>query len=285
MTSSLGSPPFAIRAGEIVRRAARRVAPHAAYNLAAALWDDFHGIRNMGWKPFFAFRSTFRDRSAPLSTLVPVVIRGLQYPVFVRPGTADAETVLHSCIRHAYAQYLPDGEVRLIVDAGANIGDTTVWYLNNFPQAMVIAIEPDADNFAVLSRNCAPYGARVLAKRAALWPDDHTVLRVEPADMASGISVSPSVDRSKTQHECASISPTTLMEVAGVNRIDILKCDIEGAELALFSDNYEGWLSRTRNIAIEIHSEACKRAVFQATSKLRFRHVRYRDLYVFEKTD
>jgi len=45
-----------------------------------------------------------------------------------------------------------------------------------------------------------------------------------------------------------------LMEQA--NEIDLLKCDIEGAEL-LFLENYGSLLGKVRNMVIELHHEMC----------------------------
>ncbi|HLW78907.1 MAG TPA: FkbM family methyltransferase, partial [Terriglobia bacterium] len=300
-------PPRALRVrpGELIRRVARNVAPLFIYELAAELWSGLYGIRAMGWRPFFEFRALFDDRHAPGSAPVAVRIRGIRHPVFVRPGTTDPVTLLHSCMREAYGKYLPAGpaaSVRLIVDAGANLGDTTVWYLNRFPAATVIAIEPDRDNFRILSLNCAPYGTRAVLKRAALWPDESARLTVGKSTMASAIEVSPGLPRSGPTgdaaasglgdaarldgpgveaaagaegDDCPAVSLAGLMKEAGAAAIDIFKCDIEGAETPLFTENYEAWLPHTRHIAIEIHTEAARQAVFSATAKFGFRHVRY----------
>jgi hypothetical protein len=51
--------------------------------------------------------------------------------------------------------------------------------------------------------------------------------------------------------------------MARVSQIDLLKVDIEGGELELFSGN-TNWLTSVRNICIELHSADCERVFFDA---------------------
>ena len=60
---------------------------------------------------------------------------------------------------------------RVVVDAGANIGLSTVFFANKFPQAKIVAIEPEPSNFAMLRDNVAPY-PNVTPVQAALWKED-----------------------------------------------------------------------------------------------------------------
>ena len=52
-----------------------------------------------------------------------------------------------------YNKIITSGRKPLIVDAGANIGAATVFFQGCFPASHVVAIEPEAGNFAMLSRN------------------------------------------------------------------------------------------------------------------------------------
>jgi hypothetical protein len=81
--------------------------------------------------------------------------------------------------------------------------------------------------------------------------------------------------------KCASVSLCTILEQAGNPMIDILKLDIEGAELELFRSNPDPWLSRTRSIAIEIHSPEAYTAVDAATRRHGFSKRQYRELFFF----
>jgi hypothetical protein len=59
------------------------------------------------------------------------------------------------------ARRAAQGKKPLIIDAGANIGAVTVYFALKMPSARIVAIEPAADNFAVLERNTAGLDAEL----------------------------------------------------------------------------------------------------------------------------
>jgi FkbM family methyltransferase len=96
--------------------------------------------------------------------------RNIKYPVRLRVRTSDV---------FVYRTILVDGEYdlplasapRTKVDAGANIGMTTIYYANKFFEARIIAVEPEPSNFRELLNNVAPY-PQVTPVQAALWNRD-----------------------------------------------------------------------------------------------------------------
>jgi FkbM family methyltransferase len=199
----------------------------------------------------------------------------------IRPGTPDAGEIGHSVIREAYGKYLPDGEVKFIIDAGAYIGDATAWYLSRFPASRIVALEPNPESFAMLQTNCAPYEQRARIINGALWFEDGELDLVFDPITPTGISVAE--QKSSGNTGCAAFSLSGILEQSGAAEIDILKMDIEGAELQVFSENPDPWLSQTRCITMEIHSPEAYAAVHAATEKHGFVRRRYRELYIFLK--
>ena len=58
-----------------------------------------------------------------------------------------------------------------------------------------------------------------------------------------------------------------------MTEIDLLKIDIEGAELEVFSNNYESWLPKTKALIIETHDQDRKgttRPFFSTIAKYNF---------------
>jgi FkbM family methyltransferase len=55
-----------------------------------------------------------------------------------------------------------------------------------------------------------------------------------------------------------------LISEAGAEVIDILKIDIEGAEIEVFGNGSLEWLPRVRNIVIELHGQAAKQVFLTA---------------------
>ncbi len=52
----------------------------------------------------------------------------------------------------------------------------------------------------------------------------------------------------------------------GLNRIDLLKIDIEGSEANLFAEGSDRWLPHVSNIAIELHGNECEERFHNAMS-------------------
>lgn len=68
---------------------------------------------------------------------------------------------------------------RVIVDAGANIGLTSVFYSNKYPRAKIFAIEPEPSNFELLKKNTASY-TNVVRIQAALLRENEPVGFFDP---------------------------------------------------------------------------------------------------------
>ena len=91
-------------------------------------------------------------------------------------------------------------------------------------------MSPIAGNFELLYRNCSIYGPRALLFLAALWPTA-TSLRLARAAEENAHSVT--MADCDGHDDCAAVTPLMLLDTAGEDYIDVLKCDIEGAEVEL----------------------------------------------------
>ena len=96
-------------------------------------------------------------------------VRGLPSPVYCRAGGSDlrvfAQVIANREYRCLDQSHIPE----LVIDCGANIGLSTVYFLTRFPNAHLIALEPDPDNFKMLARNTAGFSDRVTLLQAAVW--------------------------------------------------------------------------------------------------------------------
>jgi FkbM family methyltransferase len=176
-----------------------------------------------------------------------VKLEGLRHPLCLRLQTSDAQVCDEVLFRRVYS-FPVSFPPRTIVDAGANCGITSVFYANQFPQATIWAIEPEPSNYAALIKNAKQY-PNIIPIRAALWSEDGEVELCSPAPKFQdwgkwGFAV-------RSGRGCRAFTIHTLMQEMGVDGIDILKIDIEGAEREIFSDT--GWVDRVRLLAIELH--------------------------------
>jgi hypothetical protein len=55
-----------------------------------------------------------------------------------------------------YRAIIASGKTPVIVDAGANIGASSIWFAHEFPLSRVIAVEPDPENAVILRMNARP---------------------------------------------------------------------------------------------------------------------------------
>ena len=119
---------------------------------------------------------------------------------------------------------------RVILDVGANIGLAALYFRARYPDAEIVAIEPDPETFAKLEHNVAD-DTRIRPVNAAVAAEPGELLLVRPA----GYSIASSLKRSGTDRDAqARVRAETLDGLCaelGLTRIDLVKLDVEGAEL------------------------------------------------------
>jgi FkbM family methyltransferase len=164
--------------------------------------------------------------------------------------------------------------IRAIVDAGANIGVTSVFYANKYPEATIVAIEPEEANFQILKKNIAPY-PNIIAFHAALWKADQEISLIDPKLGNDGFRTVETVPIADGRTSYKSIRGITLRKLIldlNLGHVDLLKMDIEGSEKEVF-DYSEPWIREVGVIAIELHDhiqEGCTRSVYEATKHFDF---------------
>jgi FkbM family methyltransferase len=167
----------------------------------------------------------------------------------LRPGTTDPGIFEAFFLGRAPYSLPPKLEPKLIIDGGANIGCASLFFARKYSRATILAIEPNTENARLCAMNTARYrGVRVI--EGALWPRD-TPLQLETADFGNaGCRVVETGVRRSSSPQAFTIP--ALLEMAGAERVDILKLDIEGAERELFADNAD-WIARVGILIIELH--------------------------------
>lgn len=153
-----------------------------------------------------------------------------------------------------YLKELPRNPV--IVDAGANIGLFSRLVLKKRPDANLYAIEPEDNNYQLLKANTKSYAVTTI--REGIWSHDCN-LKVVPRDTGDWGFIVKEVSKQDSN----TINATSITSLAGrykLNRIDLLKMDVEGSEYEIFNSGNLEWLDLCNAIVIETHDHIIKGA-------------------------
>ena len=172
----------------------------------------------------------------------------LKHKFYLRRGTSDREVFEQIFIDRQYEFKL--GFVpKMIIDCGANIGLSAIYFANKFPDAKIIAIEAELSNFEMLKMNCSHY-PNIICLHNAVWHKEETLTIEDPGKGHFSFKTT----NTRTGHQkVETVTLQSLMTRYNIDSIDLLKIDIEGAEYELFSINYDEWLSKTTVIVVEVH--------------------------------
>lgn len=180
------------------------------------------------------------------------------HPLTLRLGTSDLAVYKNVLLGKDYA--IDAGNPEVIFDIGANIGMASIYYANRYPWARIFAVEPEPSNYDMLVRNVAGY-ENIIPLQAALWSVD------------GEIDVDSSFDKWACRVGQRGVSGTpvraltlpSLMKLFNVGYVDLLKIDIEGAEVEVF-DSCD-WLDEVGTILVEPHDffrPGCRFAIEKA---------------------
>jgi FkbM family methyltransferase len=174
----------------------------------------------------------------------------IRYPTVRNRFTVFGEGVV-SGVREMYVRdcYLQGGTLAIhdgdtVVDLGANVGNFTNLALAHGDAVRVVAVEPSRglnDAFEKSVGGNPGFRSRVALIRGFLG---------EPCEKQLSLTRD---DRNYRDAEW--LSETAFLEKAGIDRVDFLKCDIEGGEFALLGPGSR-LVDMARSLAVEIHAFA-----------------------------
>jgi FkbM family methyltransferase len=145
-----------------------------------------------------------------------------------------------------------NSETPLIIDCGANIGLSIIYFKNLYPNSRIIGFEPDPEIFRVLQTNVNTFGfTNVELWQKALWNSDTGVLFRSEGSLGGAIGA-PGI----AKDEMIQVQSVRLGNFLN-QKVDFLKIDIEGAEYEVLQDCEEG-LEKVDYIFVEYHGKPAK---------------------------
>jgi FkbM family methyltransferase len=249
-------------------------------------------ISNLGWsQTSWYVLQNIQCRLFGKADPYKLTSKNARFPLICRPNTSDNDVFKQIFIKREYSCLDDISNVDLVIDCGANVGYSAVYFLNRFPDCKVICVEPDPANFEILEQNLAPYNDRVETIRSGVWshPANLKILE-EPYRDGREWAVQVRECESGEIPEMQAVDVGTLLKESGQNKISILKMDVEGAEAVVFKENYESWLSCVDNMVIELHDDSsfgkASDVVLNAVSSVKsFDLSTCRELTVFKSCD
>jgi len=151
-------------------------------------------------------------------------------------------------------QYLfeTDNAAPFVVDCGANIGMSILYFKDIYPEARILAFEPDPAAFACLRENVTGNAlSNIQLENAALASmEGETDFFYDRADPAS---LRMSIVRERMPRDKKTVRAVRLSRFLD-EEVDFLKLDVEGAELDVIRELADtGKLRLVRQMLVEYH--------------------------------
>ena len=139
-------------------------------------------------------------------------------------------------------------EEPVIIDCGANIGLSSLYFKSIYPNAILHAFEPDAVLFQLLEKNAQVNSfTNTHLHQAAVWIEDTNLSFSSKGSEASHIDLS-----NQSEHQVKAIRLSSFL--TQFEHVDFLKMDIEGAEFQVVADCLEG-LKKVDHFFLEYHGK------------------------------
>ena len=205
------------------------------------VYNEFRLLKFLGIFQYLKYRVVNWD------TLLRFKIRGATF--LIRRKSPDM-SVLLSCLSGEFniIKNIQGFNPSIVLDAGAYIGASTVALAELFPSATIVALEPNSDNFTLLSKNTAHLKNVVLINKALSSESGESAL----FDRGTGQWGYTIMANQQGKVDVEKISTVTLNELFDLyGDFQLAKIDIEGSEYGLLNDLND--LSKIDVIFIELH--------------------------------
>lgn len=143
--------------------------------------------------------------------------------------------------------------VRTIVDGGANVGFTSIFYALSYPNATVYAFEPDPNTFKLLKKNTENVSTKNIRvfQYAIAGSRKNISFFVHPTKNISSSIIQRDDSYSKIEVEAVRLDD--IFDLIKMPYIDVFKLDVEGAEFEIFKNSQR--LGDIGFITSEIHAD------------------------------
>jgi FkbM family methyltransferase len=185
-----------------------------------------------------------------MQALYAVRPNGIRHSFFLRRNTSDLYTMVQIFIKQQYNIKLPFTPAT-IIDAGSNIGLASVYFKNLYPDAHIITIEPDNDNFQLLQKNLSHY-SNMSYLQGGIWFKNAS-LKVSDKNQHGKWGLVVEETAPGTKDAITAYTIQDVLQQKSWKTLDLLKLDIEGSEKEVFEQGNCDWMKKTRAMIVELH--------------------------------
>jgi FkbM family methyltransferase len=174
------------------------------------------------------FLDKARKRERPVE--LNLFHNGVRFSLTVE-SSADLAALREVFLDHEY-RHAPRKDVRHVFDVGANIGAASIYLHSLYPEAVIHAFEPDPRLYARLARHVAALPSIRTYPLALAGSDGVRTFYASKSPLAGSL-----LQREATkEYQVEARTIASVVDELGVERVDLLKFDIEGGERELFAN-------------------------------------------------
>lgn len=187
--------------------------------------------------------------------LYPSYTTGISSVIFNKPFKFhDGPSFVHTyreLFQSNIYQFQATDDRKIILDCGANMGLSVLYFAINYPEHRIIAFEPDPSIFKILQENVETFGLdNVTLHERAVWDKEETLTFFTDRGMGGRVE-------NAYAHQQPQLVKTVRLKDFLTSEVDFLKIDIEGAEGVVLADCKDK-LSFAKHIFFEYHNDIRK---------------------------
>lgn len=168
----------------------------------------------------------------------------------------ELEAIYYDVFKREVYRFTSDKESPFIIDCGANIGVTIVYFKHLFPKAKILAFEPNPQSAKYLRQNIANFkldGVEVIRAALAKAEGEDNLQMPRERDTSYEATLKSGFDLGGEEKSIK--VPLVRLSKYIDREVDFLKMDIEGGEEDVLTE-IEPKLPQVRAITLEYHRES-----------------------------
>lgn len=205
-------------------------------------------LKIFGYKVQKDFGASFFKKESKVERFLPVEKSFLGKKIYIHDIASFNMCIAELFQSEAY-KFVANSKTPYIIDCGANLGMSVIYFKELYPQASILAFEADRKIFSFLEKNMISFEYKdVTLVNKAVWNKDGNVIFHHEGGAGGKIE---EVKELTNKHE--NVRSVRLRDYLRRRKVDFLKLDIEGSEFEVLKDCAED-LSNVDFLFIEYHS-------------------------------